>query len=136
MKHSAPAFLALLGLGIAVSCSRDSPVEVLLQPPEVSPQSATDQPGPALKVDGEALSIQDLPDDPLFQNLVASIDEPSLSEPLLAAVEALTSGQVARATNLINRASAVADELEDGPLTEARLYWSAIERFFEEAELL
>ncbi len=135
MKPTALVFFGLLGLGIAVSCSRDSPVEVLTQPPEVPTEAAADQPGPALKMDGEALSIQDMLDDPLFQALVASVDEPSLSEPLLDAVDALTSGQVARATNLINRASAVADGLEDGPRSEALLYWSAIERFFEEAEL-
>lgn len=136
MKHTTLAFIVLPGLGIVASCSRDSPVELLLEPPDVPTETAEGKGGRHPQFANDALSIDEMLSDPLFQVLVQSIEDPNLSEPLRAAVDALAKGQPAKAKNQITRARAVADALEDGPPTEALILWSAILLFFEEAELI
>lgn len=137
MKHSTLAFLALSVVGLAVSCSSDSPVELPIRPPEVPAEMAEPEKAPKLKSDDDVLSTEDMLADPLFHALVLEIDQPTLSGPLLAAVDALGSGQTAKAKNLLSAASAAADALEDDPASaEARIFWSAIEQFLNEAELI
>lgn len=121
---------ALLGAtGLGVACSGDGPLV-----PAGEPQLAKLPGQPSVD---RALSIDDLLDDPLFQALIGSIDAPPLAEPLLTAVEALESGQVRRVEILLARASAQADALQDDPAAAAALIsWTALERYFEEAELL
>jgi hypothetical protein len=121
---------------LLLSCSSDDSVGPFALPPDALSETAAARTGGILQIDEDALSVEEMLSDPLFQALVAGIDEPSLVQPLLAAIDALASGQTTKATNLIARASAEAIALEEGPPTEALILWSAIERFFEEAELL
>jgi hypothetical protein len=89
-------------------------------------------------VDEDALSIEDMLSDPLFQSSVGSVTEPTLVEPLLDAVDALARGQLGRAGSLIVNAQDEADALLDDASADfdTLLSWSVIERYFEEAELL
>ncbi len=136
-RWSALVLLVALGpVAPLLSCSGDNPVEPSALTPDPSLEGAAAKGGGSIELAEDALSIQDMLSDPLFQTLVRGVDEPTLAEPLLAAVDALASGQTAKATNLIGRASAAADALEDGPLTEALILWSAVVRYFEEAELI
>ena len=127
---------ALIGaLGLTLACNGDGPVE----PADGSGAQLAERPKgpPRGEVDDDALAIADLIDDPLFLGLVHGIDAPSLSEPVIAALDALTSGRLQRARNLIVDASVAAEALEDDPsAATALIYWSAIERYFEEAELI
>ena len=56
---------------------------------------------------------------------------------MLQAVDALAAGQIGKARSLITKAAGAAETLETDPTAAvALIYWSAIERFFEEAELI
>jgi len=149
MKRLVPSFLALIALMLAASCSGDSPVEPAAPPDEGPLETAVAQPdevvlatvaaeeGGKPLIDEDRLSLEDLLGDPLFQQIVGATDHPSLSDPLLAAVDALASGQTGMAADMIAFASAEANALEDDQASaETLLHWSAIVRFFEEAGLI
>jgi hypothetical protein len=92
----------------------------------------------AVITDEDALSIEDMLSDPLFQFSVASVSHQSVGEPLFDAVDALARGQVGRAGPLIAQAQDEADALLDDASADfdTLISWSVIERYFEEAELL
>jgi hypothetical protein len=136
-------------LALTLSCSGDGAVEpatqanggpqqsAVAQQNEVALGTAGSGQGGEPSVDEGRLRIEDLLGDPLFQQLVVAIDQPSLSAPLLAAVEALASGHRGTALSLLEVARAEAEALAADPLSaEALLYWSAIVPFLEESNLI
>ncbi|HSM03203.1 MAG TPA: hypothetical protein VK858_01225 [Longimicrobiales bacterium] len=121
----------ILGLfALTISCSPDQPTIVGVPANESQVQR------PPHLIDEDALGIDEMLGDPVFQGSLAEISDEALLEPLVAAVDALARGQVARARGLIARARAEAEVLLDGPITSSLISWSTIERYFEEAELL
>jgi len=134
LSRSSRGSLVLVLLFFALSCSSDGTTAL--------DRDATSANEPdvmmARVVDEDALPIEDLLADELFQISVATVSQESLGEPLLAAVDALARGQLGRAANLIRQASAAADALLDEPSTDfdTLISWSVIERYLEEAELL
>jgi hypothetical protein len=133
------AFVRLVPMGalaLLLSCSSDDPVMPPAHSQDALTETAAAKKGGKPKLDDGALSIEDMLGDPLFQVLVLGIDEPSLADPLLAAVDALALEQMAKGTNLLKTARAAADALEDEPIGEALILWSAVERYCEAAELL
>ena len=115
---------------LSISCS-ESPAEVAADPLELAEAAAPKGPGS----DDDALSIEEMLADGLFQDVVLEITEPEVSEPLATAIEALVDGRFNRARNLIKRAADAADQLEDGA-GDTPMNWSVLERYFEEAELI
>lgn len=125
----------LCGAAVLPACEGNSPVEAPSLSPEDFPEVAAAK--REKDADPRTLSIADLLGDPLFQLLVHGIEPESLAEPLLGAVDALASERTGAAMSLIAKASAEAQALEDDPgAAEALIYWSVIERYFEEAELM
>lgn len=135
--------LCIALLLLVASCARDTLVapelEQASQPPhsESPDVSAAVQGGPN-RVGDDALSIEDMLSDPLFQAAIGGITEWEIADPLLQAVSALEAGQVGRAGPLLSQATAAADALLDDPSADfdSLLLWSVIERFLEEAELM
>ena len=130
-----PPLLVLLvsSVGFSLSCG-DGPVEIPSDLAEVLAEAAADKNGNKPGSDDDALSIEDMLADPLFQVVVLEIREPSVSETLSSALEALLDGKAGRAKNLIEKAAAEVTALEDQ--SEVSIHWSVLERFFEEAELI
>ena len=128
-----PAVLALV-----LACSADKPFGPAHKPSDLLVEVTTAPKKGKPKPDKDALSIDDMLGDPLFQALVEGIGEPNVADPLSAAVEALAKGKVARASNLISDAADEADALSDqaNPDWETLISWSVIERYLEEAELV
>ena len=137
-RRHGPRFFAALAVAVlALSCGGEGPVQLPAQPDDVLPESPETRDGSRLKPDPGALSIADLLGDPFFQALVQGIDEPELSAWLLASVDALESGRLARARHLLADARAEAEALQHDPdAAEALLLWSAIELYLENADLM
>jgi len=134
IKHLARGSPVFGLIVFTLSCSSDQMTAPAQQ------ETSVDEPQPTMArvADEDALSIEDLLADELFQASVETVSEDSLREPLLAAVNALAQGQIGRAGPLIRQASDEADALLDEPSTDfdTLISWSVIERYFEEAELL
>lgn len=127
-----PRAVAVVGLVVSASCGRDSPIE----PPPRFPAPDAEIPvaTQSSPVEAKPVTIREILGDPTLRELIRAMDEPALVVPLIGAVDALASGRMANALEMLERAQAAADALADDPdAAESLLYWSAVSRWFEEA---